>query len=69
MIHIATNVLSSEILTSRPIQVLAAFVAVNSLIFVVLALMSIFPRLYPSSWFTSRDRRSETRSIYPDAPK
>lgn len=69
MMHIATNILPSEILTSRPIQVLAAFVAVNSLIFVVLALMSIFPRLYPSSWFTSRDRRSETRSIYPNAPK
>ncbi len=67
MMHIATNVLSSDILTSRPIQVLAAFVAVNSLIFVVLAVMSILPKTHPSTWFTSRDRRSETRSINPNA--
>ena len=61
------NVLPPEILTSRPVQVLAAFVAVNSLVFVALAVMSLMPKVYPSNWFTSRDRRSETRSINPNA--
>jgi hypothetical protein len=65
--NIPTNVLPPEILTSRPVQVLAAFVAVNSLIFVVLAVMSLLPKSHPSTWFTSRDRRSETRSINPNA--
>ena len=67
--HLPLNVLSPDVLTSRPVQVLAAFVAVNSLIFVVLAVMSLFPKLHPSNWFTSRDRRSETRSIDPKASK
>ncbi len=63
------NVLPPEILVSRPVQVLAAFVAVNTLIFVVLAVMSLFPKLYPGNWFTSRNRRTETRSIHPNARK
>jgi hypothetical protein len=67
--NLPMNVLPPEILVSRPVQVLAAFVAVNTLIFVVLALMSLFPKLYPGNWFTSRNRRTETRSIHPNSRK
>ncbi len=67
--RIPTSVIPPETLVSRPVQVLAAFVAVNTLIYVVLAVMSLLPKVYPSNWFTSRNRRSQTRSIHPNTNK
>ena len=48
--------------------VLATFVAINTVMYVALAVAKLLPPVYPGSWFTSRDRRGETRSIHPDAP-
>ena len=48
--------------------VLTAFVAVNTVMYVTLAIMKMLPRLHPAGWFRKNNTRSETRSIYPDAP-
>jgi len=47
---------------------LAAFVAVNTVMYVTLAIFKIFPRLYLTDWLRRRNTRSETRNIHPDAP-
>ena len=46
--------------------VLAAFVAINTVMYGALALAKILPKLYPSDWVRPINRRSQTRSIYPD---
>lgn len=48
---------------------LTAFVAVNTLIYVVVSISKILPRIHPTTWLgrgKGASRRSETRSIYPD---
>lgn len=52
------------VLQSEWFAVLAAFVAVNTLLFVSLALTKILPA--PRRGHRGRSRRAETRSIYPD---
>jgi hypothetical protein len=67
MIH-PMSVLPSAWLTSSWYATLTAFVAVNTLVYVVLSVSKILPRLHPTTWFRSdgANRRRETRSIYPD---
>ena len=65
---VPTGILLPEsVLHSSLFAVLAAFVAINTVIYACLALSNILPKLYLSDWITSRNRRSETRGIYPDA--
>ena len=59
--------LTPETLQSKWFEVLAAFVAINTLIYATLTLSAILPRLYPTTWFSGNDTRSQTRSIYPDS--
>jgi len=47
-------------------HVLAAFIAINTMIYATISFISVLPRIYPTQWFSSRNTRSETRSIYPD---
>jgi hypothetical protein len=61
-------VLPASWLTSPWYATLTAFVAVNTLLYVVLSVSKILPRLHPTTWFARRNgmsRRRETRSIYP----
>ncbi|MEL5989650.1 hypothetical protein ACOKGD_09915 [Microbacterium phosphatis] len=58
--------LPESFLTSEWFAVLAAFVAVNTLMYVALATVKIVPK-FRINW-RGRSRRSETRSIHPDAP-
>ena len=56
-------------LTSPWYGTLTAFVAVNTLVYVILSISKILPRVHPTTWFHRADgvsRRRETRSIYPD---
>ena len=46
---------------------LAAFVAINTIVYVTLAVAKILPKVYVSDWFGTSNRRAETRSIDPDA--
>ena len=60
--------LPDSIMRHEAIAVLAAFVAINTIVYVTLSVAKMLPKVYVSDWFTTRDRRAETRSIHPDAP-
>ena len=60
--------LPDSLLHNDVIAVLAAFVAINTIVYVTLAVAKILPKLYLRDWLAARNRRAETRSIYPDAP-
>lgn len=55
-------------LTSNYFLTLAAFVAINTVMYAAMAVAKILPKIYVADWITNRNRRSETRSIYPDSP-
>ena len=57
-----------SILDSEVFQVLATFVALNSLMYATLALLKVLPRGYAIFRFDGRNRRRANRSIYPDGP-
>jgi len=58
--------LPEAVLHSSLFAVLAAFVAINTVMYGALALAKLFPKVYVTDWFQRRNERSETRSIYPD---
>ncbi|SFB48411.1 hypothetical protein SAMN05192575_11721 [Nocardioides alpinus] len=60
--------LPDSLLRNDVVAVLAAFVAINTIVYVTLAVAKILPKLYVRDWLSTRNRRSETRSIDPDAP-
>lgn len=60
--------LPDSILRHEVIAVLAAFVAINTIVYVTLAVAKILPKFYLRDWLAARNRRAETRSIHPDAP-
>ncbi|MFJ6416692.1 hypothetical protein [Paeniglutamicibacter sp. NPDC091659] len=60
-------VLPESLLHSEWFAVWATFVAINTLMYAALSVSKILPKIYPSDWVHGRNRRTETRSIYPDA--
>jgi hypothetical protein len=60
------GLLPESVLHSGWFAVLAAFVAINTMMYVVLATATMLPKVHVSDWFTSRDRRTQNRSIHPD---
>ena len=44
------------------------FVALNTLMYVTLAVLKVLPKGYAFSWFSGRNRRAQNRSIYPEPP-
>jgi hypothetical protein len=46
---------------------LTMFVAINTVLYLTLAIIKLLPKAYLSDWVNRRNRRSETRSIHPDA--
>ena len=64
-----TGILIPEsILQSDWFSVLATFVAINTVIYVALGIIKILPKVNIRSRHSGASRRSETRSIHPDAP-
>ncbi len=61
------GILPESVLHSGWFAVLAAFVAINTVMYVALATATMLPKVHVSDWFTSRDRRIQNRSIHPDA--
>ena len=59
--------LPDGILKNQVIAVLAAFVAINTIVYVTLAVGKMLPKFYLRDWLAARNRRAETRSIHPDA--
>lgn len=69
MLPVPMGVLLPEAFLSTPaVQFLAAFVALNTIMYVALAIAKMLPKVYVSDWVSRRGRRRETRSIHPDAP-
>lgn len=60
--------LPESILRHELFAVLAAFVAINTIVYITLAVAKVLPKVYVSDWIAGRNRRGETRSIRPDAP-
>jgi hypothetical protein len=57
--------LPAEILQSEFFAVLAAFVAINTIMYVTLAIAKMLPRVYFSDLLPRRDRRRQPRGIDP----
>ena len=57
---------SENTLGSLWFSVLAAFVAVNTVMYVALAVAKILPKVHPRDWLPRTYVRAQTRSIYPD---
>jgi hypothetical protein len=69
MVDPALGILLPETLLSTPVfQFLAAFVALNTIMYLVLSIAKILPKVYLSDWTARGNRRTETRSIHPDDP-
>ena len=66
--HVWGVLLPESTLREEFVAVLAAFVAINTIVYVTLAVAKILPKVYVGDWIGARNRRSETRSIAPDAP-
>jgi len=68
-IQVTAGLLLPESVLQTPwFSVLATFVAINTLMYVSLAVAKLLPRIHPGDWAHGRERRRETRSIHPDAP-
>jgi hypothetical protein len=63
---VAASVLPHSVLYSSWFTSLSVFVAVNTVVYVTLAIIKLLPKAYLSDWFNQRNRRTESRSIYPD---
>jgi hypothetical protein len=57
------------LLHSPLFTLLSAFVMINTVMFLALAVAKMLPKVYVSDWFTSRNRRAESRGIYPETPE
>jgi hypothetical protein len=64
---LAGIVLPDHLMQTQWFATLSMFVAINSVLYLTLAIIKLLPKLYLSDWVNQRNRRSETRSIYPDA--
>ena len=64
---ILPGLLPESILHSDAFQILATFVALNSLMYATLALLKVLPRGYSIFRSSGINRRRDNRSIYPDA--
>jgi len=63
---LAGFLLPEGLMQSRWFAILSTFVAVNTVLYLTLAIIKILPKAYLSDWVDHRNRRSETRSIYPE---
>jgi hypothetical protein len=58
--------LPQSFLQSPFFAVLATFVAINTVMYLALAVAKILPKIYLSDYLSGANRRGETRSIHPD---
>ncbi len=61
--------LPESTLQSTWFAVLATFVAINTVMYVSLAVAKTLPKLHPRDWLSRSYTRGRTRSIHPDAPE
>lgn len=58
--------LPESTLQSPWFAVLAAFVAINTVMYVALAVAKALPKMHPGDWLPRSYTRAQTRSIHPD---
>jgi hypothetical protein len=58
--------LPEDLMHAKWFGVLAAFVALNTVMYVTLAISKALPKVYITDWLPRRYQRAETRSIHPD---
>ena len=64
---VGSIVLPESIMHSQWFAVMSMFVAVNTVLYLTLAVIKLLPKAYLSDWVDQRNRRAESRSIYPDS--
>jgi len=64
-IHAWGVLLPESFLRSPFFAVLATFVAINTVMYLALAVAKILPKVYLTDYLSGRNRRGETRSIHP----
>jgi hypothetical protein len=64
-VPIFAGVLPQNIMHTPWFAVLSMFVAINTLLYLTLAIIKVLPKAYLSDWVDRRNRRSESRSIWP----
>lgn len=57
-----------SLVRSQGFAVLAAFVAINTVVYVSLAVAKALPKIYVGDHVPRQYERAETRSIHPDDP-
>ena len=65
---LVAGVLHESIMHTAWFASLSMFVAINTVLYLTLAIVKLLPKAYLSDWIDQRNRRSEIRSIYPDRP-
>ncbi len=65
-IELLANILPQSIMHGPWFAALTMFVAINTVLYLTLAVIKLLPKAYLSDWVDQRNRRSETRSIYPE---
>jgi hypothetical protein len=58
-----------SLVRSHAFGVLAAFVAINTVVYVALSIAKAMPKIYVRDHLPRTYERAETRSIYPDAER
>ena len=64
---VGSILLPESIMHSQWFAVLSMFVALNTVLYLTLAVIKLLPKAYLSDWVDQRNRRAESRSIYPDS--
>jgi len=65
-VGLLASVLPRTSCTRKWFAVLSMFVAINTVLYLTLAIIKLLPKAYLSDWVDQRNRRAESRSIYPD---
>lgn len=58
-----------SLVRSHGFAILAAFVAINTVVYVALSIAKALPKVYVGDHLPRRYSRAETRSIHPDGPR
>ena len=65
-VRLLASVLPQSIMHSPWFAELSMFVAINTVLYLTLAIIKLLPKAYLSDWVEQRNRRAESRSIYPE---
>lgn len=59
-------VVPESIMHTKWFASLTIFVSINTVLYLTMSIVKLLPKAYLSDWVDHRNRRGETRSIYPE---